>query len=147
MHSAEELANVVTGLGFNGVELHVRAGFRIKPQTAVRDLPEYVAQLRAGGVETISVAADLSEQVFAACHAAGVPLIRIMIPIVDNDFVASLRKARGELRDAQDLARRYGVGKAIQPHHGEYLSSCLGVRNLLEGLRGEYFGRGVGCGA
>src|SRR6185503_4496854 len=69
----DELGRLVSGLGFAGAEVPVRDTAYVTPATAETELPKFTAQLRAEGVEPISVASDLSERVFAACAEAAVP--------------------------------------------------------------------------
>lgn len=140
LHSAQELADVVLDMGFTGIELPVRDNTFVTPGTALASLPGYVAELRDRGVETVSIAADLSEEVFAACERARVPLIRIMVPVAVNDYAGSVDSARAMLQESAKWAKQYGVGVAIQPHHGAYVSSSLGVMELLADLPAEHFG-------
>lgn len=140
LHTAQALAEVVLDMGFTGVELPVRDNTLVTPKNALASLPKYVGELRARGVDTVSIAADLSEDVFAACERAGVPLIRIMVPVTANDYASSVDSARTMLQESAKWTRQYGVGVAIQPHHGAYISSCLGVMDLLAELPSEHFG-------
>jgi sugar phosphate isomerase/epimerase len=135
----EELGPLVAGLGFGGAEVPVRPGAHVTPATAERELPVLAARLRDAGVEVISIAGDLDECFFAACAAAHVPLIRIMAELGPDGYAASVRRVRARLEAAAPLARRYGVGVGVQPHHGRYVSSTLGVLDLLEGLPARDF--------
>jgi sugar phosphate isomerase/epimerase len=131
---ADELGPLVAGLGFAGAEVPVRVGAHVAPADAEERLPAFVERLRADDVEVISIAAGLDEPVFAACRAAGVPLIRIMAELGPDGYAASVRRARARLEAAAPLAERYGVQVGVQPHHGRYVSSALGVLQLLDGL-------------
>ncbi|MEU4194404.1 sugar phosphate isomerase/epimerase family protein [Kribbella sp. NPDC026611] len=130
----DELARLVAGLGFRGIELPVRDTAYVTAATAEAELPKFTAQLRAEGIEPISVASDLSEQVFAACAEAGVPMIRIMAELGPDGYAASVRRNRERLEEAAVLAERYDVQVGVQPHHGRFISSTLGVLQLLDGL-------------
>jgi sugar phosphate isomerase/epimerase len=83
--------------------------------------------MRAEGVDVISVAADLAESTFAACASSGVPLIRIMAGLGPDGYAASVARVRKQLEEAAPLAERYGVQVGVQPHHGRFVSSALGV--------------------
>ncbi|MEU0842056.1 sugar phosphate isomerase/epimerase family protein [Streptomyces sp. NPDC005962] len=135
----EELGKLVAGLGFSGAEVPVRDTAHVTPAVAERLLPAFAAQLRAEGVEVISVASDLDEPVFAACGAAGVPMIRVMAELGPDGYAASVRRVRQRLEAAAPLAERYGVRVGVQPHHGRFVSSALGVMDLLDGLPVEHF--------
>ncbi|MET9273238.1 sugar phosphate isomerase/epimerase family protein [Kribbella sp. NPDC003557] len=130
----DELGRLVAGLGFAGAEVPVRDTAHVTPASAEAELPKFTAQLRAEGIEPVSVASDLSEPVFAACAEAGVPMIRIMAELGPDGYAASVRRNRRLLERAAVLTERYDVQVGVQPHHGRYVSSTLGVLQLLEGL-------------
>ncbi|MFB6723183.1 sugar phosphate isomerase/epimerase family protein [Kribbella sp. NPDC056345] len=130
----DELGRLIAGLGFAGAEVPVRDTAYVTTATAEAELPKFTKQLRAEGIEPISVASDLTESVFAACAAAGVPLIRIMAPLGDDGYAASVRRNREQLEASVVLAERYDVQVGVQPHHGRFVSSTLGVLQLLDGL-------------
>jgi sugar phosphate isomerase/epimerase len=135
----DALGELVSGLGFTGAEVPVRDTAYVTPAEAQRRLPGFVAQMRDHGVDVISIASDLAETTFAACRAAAVPLIRIMVPLGPDGYAASVRRARRQLEAALPLAERYGVQVGVQPHHGRFVSSTLGVMDLLDGLPQELF--------
>ena len=134
----DELGRLVSGLGFAGAEVPVREAAYVSPATAEAELPKFTAQLRAEGVEPISVASDLSERVFAACAEAGVPMIRIMAELGPDGYAASVRRTRMLLEAAAVLTERYGVQVGVQPHHGRFVASTLGVLQLLDGLPEQF---------
>jgi sugar phosphate isomerase/epimerase len=130
----DELGRLVGGLGFAGAEIPVRDNAYVTAATAGAELPKFTAQLRAEGIEPISVASDLSEGVFAACAEAGVPMIRIMAELGTDGYAASVRRNRAMLEAAAELTERYDVQVGVQPHHGRFVASTLGVLQLLDGL-------------
>jgi sugar phosphate isomerase/epimerase len=136
---ADELGPLVAGLGFTGAEVPVRANAHVTPADAEERLPGFVERMRAEGVDVISIAGDLAEPTFAACAAAGVPLIRIMAELRPDGYAASVARVRKQLEEAAPLAERYGVQVGVQPHHGRFVSSALGVAQLLDGLPVDRF--------
>jgi sugar phosphate isomerase/epimerase len=133
-----ELGRLIAGIGFGGAEVPVRDTAYVTPSNAEAELPKFTAQLRAEGIEPISVASDLSEPVFAACAEAGVPMIRIMADLGPDGYAASVRRNREVLEQAAVLTQRYDIQVGVQPHHGRYVSSTLGVLQLLEGLPDQF---------
>ncbi|GAB2644253.1 sugar phosphate isomerase/epimerase family protein [Kribbella swartbergensis] len=129
-----ELGRLIARLGFGGAEIPVRDSSYVTPTTAEAELPKFTEQLRAEGIEPISVASDLSERVFAACAEAGVPMIRIMAELGPDGYAASVRRTRELLEATAVPAGQYDVQVGIQPHHGRFVSSTLGVLQLLDGL-------------
>lgn len=132
----DPLGALLAGLGFGGAEVPVRPGAYVTPETAADLLPDFVRTLARHGVRVISVAADPLEPVFAACADAGVPLIRTMAPVGPDGYLASVRRLRRDWADAQRWSDRYGVRVGVQPHHGRYVESTLGVLGLIEDLPG-----------
>jgi sugar phosphate isomerase/epimerase len=132
--AGDELGRLVAGLGFTGAEIPVRDAAYVTPATAEAELPKFTEQLRAEGIEPISVASDLSEQVFAACAQARIPMIRIMAELGPDGYAASVRRNRMLLEEAAVLAAQYDVQVGVQPHHGRFVASTLGVLQLLDGL-------------
>jgi sugar phosphate isomerase/epimerase len=135
----DALGRLVSGLGFAGAEVPVRETAFVTPAEAEQRLPGFAARMREHGVEVISIAADLAEPTFAACRAAGVPLIRIMAPLGPEGYRASVARIRRQLDATAPLAERYGVRVGVQPHHGRFVTSALGVLELLDGLPPEHF--------
>ncbi|MER7247240.1 TIM barrel protein [Kribbella sp. NPDC000426] len=134
----DELGRLVAGIGFGGAEIPVRDTAYVTAANAGAELPKFTAQLRAEGIEPISVASDLSEPVFAACAEAGVPMIRIMAELGPDGYAASVQRNRVLLEQAAVLTEQYDVQIGVQPHHGRFVSSTLGVLQLLEGLPDRY---------
>lgn len=134
----DELGRLIAGLGFTGAEIPVRDTAYVTPATAEAELPKFTEQLRAEGIEPISIASDLSERTFAACAQSGVPMIRIMAELGPGGYAASVRRTRGLLEEAALLAAQYDVQVGIQPHHGRFVPSTLGVLQLLDGLPDQF---------
>lgn len=134
----DALGELVAGLGFTGAEVPVRDAAFVTPATAEKVLPQFTEQLRAAGVEPISIASGLDESTFAAAAAAGVPMIRIMASLSEDGYAASVRRNRAQLEAAAEFVARYGVQVGVQPHHGKFVASTLGVVQLLDGLPPEF---------
>ncbi|WP_432935481.1 sugar phosphate isomerase/epimerase family protein [Kribbella sp. CA-253562] len=134
----DELGELVAGLGFTGAEIPVRDTSYVTPARAEKVLPRFTEQLRAAGVEPISIAGGLDESTFAAAAAAGVPMIRIMAELGPDGYPASVRRNREQLEAAAGHAAQYGVQVGVQPHHGRFVASTLGVVQLLDGLPGQF---------
>jgi sugar phosphate isomerase/epimerase len=111
-----KLGDLVRGLGFEGIELPVRPGFQVTPQTVTQKLPEAVRILAEHGVKIGSVAGPIDEPTIAACGESGVPIIRVMAPI---DLAAGYRESERALRRQYD---------AVLP----LLQSAIGIVHLIE---------------
>src|SRR6185437_5672829 len=141
------LGELVAAMGFDAVELPVRPGYQVAPAEVATALPAAVRELGRAGVTIASVASGTDEATFAACAEAGVPFIRIMVPIGPDGYAATGAEFRRSLDVLAQRAERHGVRVAIQPHdalarkrpeHGlELLWPWLGIVNL----KSAYFAR------
>lgn len=131
------LAELITGLGFTGVEVPVRPGCHLDPDNARDRLPGFVRTLAEHGVTVISVAADPEEPVFTACAEAGVGMIRTMAPVGDDGYRASVEALRRDWAErVAPWCANYGVRVGVQLHRGRYVETTLGVLGLIEDLPG-----------
>ena len=80
-----QLGEFVKELGFDGIELPVRPGYQVEPENVVRDLPTAAKQLSSLGVKIYSVAGPTDEATIAACGEAGIPVIRTMANISQEE--------------------------------------------------------------
>lgn len=70
--SLHELVSKVRSLGFDGIELPVRPGFQVAPDSVSEVLPEAVKTFADQGLRVVSVAADPTPPVIEACAQSGV---------------------------------------------------------------------------
>lgn len=138
--SAEELALFVSDIGFDGIELPVRAGFQVEPETVQRTLPIFARRLGTHGVKIYSVAASTDESVFAACAEAGVPVIRIMANIEQDGYKASEERVKRKLEQLVPLCEKYGVKVGVQQHYGNYVIDSNGIMRLMDKLGSGHVG-------
>lgn len=139
-----ELGAHVRELGFEWIELPVRAGFPCQPESIARDLPEAVHILGEEGVRILNVAVDLpldDEQLYAACAAAGIDLNRIMFRTGKRNYWEAENDARRQLDRAMPLCEQYGVRLGVQNHYGDFVGVHeLGLYHLLKGYDHRYVG-------
>jgi sugar phosphate isomerase/epimerase len=130
--SASELGAFVNGMGFDGIELPVRAGYPAAPETVAQSLPAAAKQLADEGIRITSVAGSTDEVTMAACAEAGVPVIRICAAIGPEGYLASVERFQREFDDMLPLLDRYGVTVGVQNHSGGFVSHALGLHHLME---------------
>ncbi|NOU73201.1 TIM barrel protein [Paenibacillus sp. LMG 31458] len=135
-----KLGEFVKCVGFDGIELPIRAGFHVEPATAQQTLPALAAQLAEQDVRIFSVAAPADESIFAACQAAGVPLIRIMVDIDPDGYKATEERMKRKLEKLAPLCEQYGVKIGVQQHNGKYINDSNGIMRLMENISCEYVG-------
>lgn len=127
-----ELAEMVAGMGFDGVELPVRPGAQVEPQNVGTDLPIAAKLLGRHGLQIHSVAGPIDEPTIAACAEAGVPIIRTQVAVKKGEYRASEARARRTLEALVPALDRYGVTIGIQNHYGWNIPNALGLLHLIE---------------
>lgn len=128
----DELGQLVKGWGFNAIEFPLRAGYQVEPENAERDLPLLQKTLGQYGVKITSVASGTDESIFAACQAAGVPLIRIMAFADRNlGYRKSMDNLRAHLHTLEPLCDKYGVKVGVQQHYGFAVFNTMEMHDLL----------------
>jgi sugar phosphate isomerase/epimerase len=139
--SLAQLGQLVGDLGFDGIELPVRPGFQVEPES-VENLPQAARTLGDYGVKIFSVAGPCDEATIAACAEAGVPTIRVMARVADGEgyLEAEVRLDR-EVETLLPLLQEYGVRIGVQNHCGRYVANAVGLRRLI----GNHDARHIGA--
>lgn len=137
---AGEIAPVAADLGFDGIDLLIRPGCTLAPDT-VTDLPRVVEEFGSHGVPVSMVTTDLTdpdvypvEAVLGACADAGISLVRLGYWSYDGSapYLAVREQADRDLDRLAEHAEHFGVRLAIQLHGGTIHSSGGLTRTLLE---------------
>lgn len=127
----DALGEKVRTIGFDSVELPVRPGFQVTPETVRKGLPAAVRTLADAGVRVASIASSTGEEVFAACADAGVGVIRIMVPVSRAGYSATLDETKRRLEALSERAERYGVRVGVQPHYDDFVADSTSLFYLL----------------
>lgn len=100
-----------------------------------------VNQLAEYGLKVYSVASSTDERIFAACAAAGVKLIRIMIDIDHAEgYMASVTRAIQALEKVVPLCEKYGVKVGIQQHYGNSITDSAGLLHIIRQFDPAFIG-------
>lgn len=135
----DALGEMVASWGFNAVEFPLRPGYQVEPDNAERDMPRLLAALKAHGVHISSVASGTDEGIFAACQAAQVSILRIMVSANrELGYLQSIDNTRAMLDGLIPLCEKYGVTVGIQHHYGFGVFNTMEMRHLLEGYDPRY---------
>jgi sugar phosphate isomerase/epimerase len=127
-----ELGSFVRGMGFDGIELPVRPGYQVAPDAVATGLPEAVRILGEEGMKIFSIAGPADERTIEACGEAGIPVIRIMIVLEQQDILAqyaATQRAWDRLVPALD---RCQVTIGVQNHCDNFVANAMGLHYLLE---------------
>lgn len=128
-----QLADKLAALGVDGVELAVRPGYQVTPDTAAGGLKDAARVLGERGLKIFSIASTADEATVAACAEAGVPMIRIMAPVdMTIGYAASVEKLQRQLGALLPALDRHGVAIGVQNHYGFHVGSAVGLRQLIE---------------
>jgi sugar phosphate isomerase/epimerase len=126
-----ELGAYVRALGFDGIELPVRPGYPVEPDS-VAELPRAARQLADEGVQIESIAGPTDEAAIAACAEAGVPVIRTMVRIGSEGYMASVAEAHRAFDALLPSLERSGVRIGVQNHCDRYIPHAMGLLHFLE---------------
>jgi sugar phosphate isomerase/epimerase len=130
--SIAELGEKVRKMGYTAIELPVRPGYQVEPETIGKLLPVAVKQLAAAGVSICSVAGNTDELTIAACGDTGVPIIRTMAQIPEGANYLEAEAALQRTYDALVPAlERHHVTIGVQNHLGHFVPNALGLLRLL----------------
>jgi len=135
-----ELAGLVKGWGFDGVELPVRPGYQVTPENVRRALPEAVRILGEHGLKVFSVAGPTDETTISACAEQGIAMIRIMADLGSRGYLEGESALRKEFDRFLPLVEKYGVRVGVQNHYGRMVCHALGLRRLLRGYEPSCIG-------
>ncbi|MDR1281248.1 MAG: sugar phosphate isomerase/epimerase [Opitutaceae bacterium] len=135
-----QLAGKIKRLGFDGIELPVRPGFPVRPDNVLATLPEAVRIFSGEGLKIHSIAADMTEPVFQAAAAAGVPLIRICVPVpAGGNYLDAEADTKREFSALVPLLAKHGVTVGVQNHCDRWVSHSMGLLRLIEDFSPEHF--------
>ena len=125
--SADDTADFVSDVGWDGVELPVRAKGQVEPERVEEDLPKFVEALRKRGKEVTLITTDvknpsqpLAPKVLRTAARLGIKRYRLSFwkYAKDKPIAAQLDEIRAELRDLAALNKELGLTAGFQNHSG-----------------------------
>jgi sugar phosphate isomerase/epimerase len=123
----EKAAQAAVDVGWDGIELPLRAKGHVLPDKVEEDLPRMAEALKSKGLEILVLATDikgaeepLTEKVLRASAKAGVRLYRLgsMRYKEGASIPRQLDEIRARLKDLAAMNRELGVTGLIQNHSG-----------------------------
>lgn len=130
--SVLDAGKTIKGLGFDGVELTVRQGGHVVPETAGEDLPLAVETLREVGLDVPAIVVEVhnrrEEHSDAVCRAAG----RVGATVLRTSshryrkfgtIREQIAEAKRDAKDLEALGQEHGVRLCIHCHSGDFLSA------------------------
>jgi sugar phosphate isomerase/epimerase len=132
--SPEDTARVATELGWEGIELPVRAKGHVLPERVDEDLPKMAAALKARNLDLMVLATDvrgvdpLSERVLRAAANVGAKRYRLGALRYKEGapIPQQLDNFRAQLKDLAALNQQLGLTGLIQNHSGNgYVGAAI----------------------
>lgn len=145
-HTLDEIAELGSDLGFDGIDLLIRDGFPVTPGEP-EGIAGAVARLRDAGLSVPMATTDITdpgwlgaERLLAACAQSGIRTIRLGYWKYDPavGYVSQLDAARRDLDGLEELARSTSVQLALQLHGDTLHGSGAQALALLEGHDPRY---------
>lgn len=127
--SYSQIADVVTDLGFDGVDLTVRKNGHVLPENVKTDLPKAVNELQKASKTIPMIATDIvdadsqeTEDILRTASSLGIKYYRIGRFIYDRskNIIQNLNNYKQTLDKLDKLNRRYKIHGCIQNHSGSY---------------------------
>lgn len=124
---AAEMARVLKGIGFAGVEATIRKGGRIAPERAADELPAYVEALSKERMRILVMATSIrhvdqahAEATLRAAAKLGVRTYRLAGESYDlkKPLMAQLGELQARWKDLADINRELGLTAVYQNHAG-----------------------------
>ncbi len=131
--SYEETAEVVAQIGWEGIELPLRAKGQIEPERVEEELPKLHDALKKRGLHIGLVTTDIvnpstphAEKVLRTAKALGVTRYRLGFNRYKPDAspIAQLNELKPGLRDLAALNKAIGIQGGIQNHSGASFVGC-----------------------
>jgi sugar phosphate isomerase/epimerase len=138
-YAIDDIAETCSRLGFDGIDLLVRAGHQVEPGKP-EGIAAAVQRIKASGLCVPMATTDLTdpdeidtERLFAAFAESGIGLVRLGYWNYDPavGYATILDTARGHLERLATLAEAAGIRLTIQMHGGTIHGSGAQTLNLL----------------
>lgn len=146
----EGLARVLSDLGLDGVDLTVRPGGHISPESVSEELPRAVDVMSSHGLEVAMVTTAITsadepnaKDVFRVASECGIRFLKLGYWSYRGfgNVSEQVGEVRGGLVGLSRLASEYGIVAGVHIHSGQYMTATAGlVSRLLEGLDTENVG-------
>jgi len=130
-----ELADLVVELGFDGIELPVRKGFQVEPDSIEASLGNAVEVFKERDLMIYSVAGDLDRKTARACVQAGVPVLRTMLKLdPEKTYMQNVVEFQEFCEEVGEELKGSNTTIGLQNHCDEFVTSSIGLIHSIESL-------------
>jgi sugar phosphate isomerase/epimerase len=142
------LARAVKKLGFDGIDLTVRAGGHVLPERAAEDLPKAVSAIRAAGLSVPMITTNLlsssdptAKPILATAGKLGIPYFKPgYYKYAFVDVRSELQKAMSDFRSLTELSKVHGVQCGFHNHEGYIGAQIWDVAQTIDSLDRNWVG-------
>ena len=147
----EEMAETAAEIGFDGVDLTVRAGGHVLPENVSKDLPKAVKAVEKAGLKAPMMASDinnpvdpLTEPVLRTAADLGIKFYRMGYLGYDlgKGVIDTLKEYKSDIEGLISLNNKYGIVGNYQNHDGTNVGAPIWD---LWYLFNEYQPAWIGC--
>jgi len=132
----------VKDMGFDGVELPVRDGFWVEPETIASQLPEAAKVFADQGLKMGALAAPADEPTIAAAGDNGIPIVRIMVRIPpDRQYLPYVEETQRHWDTLLSALEKHRVILGVQNHSDRFVTDALGLYHAI----GQYDPKLIGA--
>jgi sugar phosphate isomerase/epimerase len=143
-----ELAQALTEIGFDGVDLAVRPGGHVEREKVESDLPRAVELLAKQGVRCPSIVTAITkadkdaERVIRTAAGCGVKVYRMGYLHYGESVEQTLSDARTRFASLAELNEKHGIHGAYQNHVGtDWVGASIwDLHRVLDGLPSKWIG-------
>ena len=145
----QELGKHAKELGFDGVDLTVRAKGHVLPERAATDMPKAVETIRSHGLTVPMITTNIltaqeteTRPILSTAAKLKVPFWKLGYHRYKANAVeAKLKEMRGVVEQLTALSKEYGITGGFHNHSGDYVGSAIwDTRTLIAGLDAQYIG-------
>lgn len=144
------LGEKVAEMGFDGIDLTVRAGGHVEPEKVKTDLPNAVSEIAKGGSKVIMIATTIENvnnpldvDILTAASECGIRFYRAawFKFFEGKPLPESLNLYANQLKKLSKLNKKLGIVGCYQNHVGEMVGGSLWeVYDVLKLVDKDYFG-------
>jgi len=149
--SIEELIGSLRFIGADGVDLTVRPGYPVEPDTVAQTLVPAAQTIRAAGLSVpmittpgdfTSSALPYAEPLFAACGEAGIRLVKLGYwPFGGEGYWAGVDRMKRDVAGFAKIGAKYGVKSCLHTHSGNCLAlNASSMMHVLQDFTPEQVG-------
>ncbi|MGI8741418.1 MAG: sugar phosphate isomerase/epimerase family protein [Bryobacteraceae bacterium] len=143
----DDMGKTLSGAGFDGVDLTVRAGGHVLPEKAAQDLPRAIETLRSHSLEVPMITTELTSAsdpnarpILSTAARLKIPFFKIGYWKYSDDPEASVRKAAADVSGLVDLAKEYGITAGFHNHPRNVGLCGWDGKQVLQGLDPKWIG-------